>query len=142
MPGKTEAAEPMVSTATANHTASSTRDTANHAAFDASFLFTSAFDDAMGVPAPRMTKREREMAEKVLGLDKIEKPCADRPAAPKETRRKLLYRLIPLIEQMMYVSGETGEPSVETTLIIEEIVRQQVVEIVSVAHLPVERGGG
>jgi len=32
---------------------------------------------------------------------------------------------------MMYVSGETGEPSVETTGIIEEIVRQQVIEIVS-----------
>lgn len=35
------------------------------------------------------------------------------------------------IKQMMYVSGETGEPSVETTGIIEDIVRQQVVEIVS-----------
>jgi hypothetical protein len=33
--------------------------------------------------------------------------------------------------QMMYVSGETGEPSVETTGIIEDIVRQQVIEIVS-----------
>jgi hypothetical protein len=32
---------------------------------------------------------------------------------------------------MMYVSGETGEPSLETTGIIEDIVRQQVVEIVS-----------
>jgi hypothetical protein len=35
------------------------------------------------------------------------------------------------IEQMMYVSGETAEPSAETTGMIEEIVRQQVVEIVS-----------
>ena len=33
--------------------------------------------------------------------------------------------------QMMYVSGETGEPSLETTGIIEDIVRQQVIEIVS-----------
>ena len=32
---------------------------------------------------------------------------------------------------MMFVSGEFGEPSVETTGIIEEIVRQQVIEIVS-----------
>lgn len=31
---------------------------------------------------------------------------------------------------MMYVSGETGEPSVETTSIIEDIVRQQVIELV------------
>ncbi|EGS21568.1 uncharacterized protein CTHT_0034290 [Thermochaetoides thermophila DSM 1495] len=32
--------------------------------------------------------------------------------------------------QMMYVSGETGEPSLETTGIIEDIVRQQVIEII------------
>jgi transcription initiation protein SPT3 len=31
---------------------------------------------------------------------------------------------------MMFVSGETGDPSTETTSMIEEIVRQQVVEIV------------
>jgi len=43
----------------------------------------------------------------------------------------ITYRIL----QMMYVSGETGEPSVETTGIIEDIVRQQVVEIVSFAVL-------
>jgi transcription initiation protein SPT3 len=32
--------------------------------------------------------------------------------------------------QMMFVSGETAEASVETTTLIEDIVRQQVVEIV------------
>lgn len=32
--------------------------------------------------------------------------------------------------QMMFVSGETAEPSIETTTLIEEIVRQQVIEIV------------
>lgn len=36
------------------------------------------------------------------------------------------------IQQMMYVSGETTEPSVETTGIIEDIVRQQVIELVRV----------
>ena len=36
-----------------------------------------------------------------------------------------------MIIQMMFVSGETGEPSIETTTIIEEIVREQVVEMVS-----------
>lgn len=30
----------------------------------------------------------------------------------------------------MFVSGETAEPSIETTTLIEEIVRQQVIEIV------------
>lgn len=34
-------------------------------------------------------------------------------------------------QQMMYVSGETTEPSIETTGIIEDIVRQQVIELVS-----------
>lgn len=36
-----------------------------------------------------------------------------------------------MIGKMMYVSGETGEPSAETTGMIEEIVRQQVIEMVS-----------
>ena len=31
---------------------------------------------------------------------------------------------------MMFVSGETGDPNAETTGMIEEIVREQVVEIV------------
>ncbi|WEW54901.1 hypothetical protein PRK78_000328 [Emydomyces testavorans] len=35
------------------------------------------------------------------------------------------------IRKMMFVSGETAEPSVETTTLIEEIVRQQVIEILS-----------
>ncbi|PHH69209.1 hypothetical protein CDD82_7918 [Ophiocordyceps australis] len=33
------------------------------------------------------------------------------------------------ISQMMYVSGETAEPPVETTTMIEDIVRQQVIEL-------------
>ena len=52
------------------------------------------------------------------------------PAKTKKGRKKLA-QLTDFIYQMMYVSGETGEPSVETTGIIEDIVRQQVVEIVS-----------
>lgn len=43
--------------------------------------------------------------------------------------------LLDTFGQMMYVSGETGEPSVETTSIIEDIVRQQVIELVS--HLDI-----
>ncbi|KAI1481986.1 hypothetical protein K445DRAFT_320744 [Daldinia sp. EC12] len=45
------------------------------------------------------------------------------------------------IQQMMYVSGETGEPSVETTTIIEEIVRQQVIEMLrNCTELAARRG--
>ena len=39
--------------------------------------------------------------------------------------------LIPEIQQMMFVAGETGEPSSETTTIIEQIVHEQVIEMVS-----------
>ena len=35
---------------------------------------------------------------------------------------------------MMFVSGETAEVPVETTSIVEEIVRSQVVEIVSFSN--------
>ncbi|KAM7200029.1 putative spt3-like protein [Naviculisporaceae sp. PSN 640] len=51
------------------------------------------------------------------------------------------YKYRQEIQQMMYVSGETGEPSVETTGIIEDIVRQQVVEILrSCTELAARRG--
>lgn len=37
--------------------------------------------------------------------------------------------------QMMFVSGETAEPSIESTTLIEDITRQQVLEIVSFSIL-------
>jgi hypothetical protein len=37
--------------------------------------------------------------------------------------------------QMMFVSGETAEPSTETTTLIEDITRQQVLEIVNTKNL-------
>jgi hypothetical protein len=39
------------------------------------------------------------------------------------------------IQKMMYVSGETGEASAETTGMIEDIVRQQVIELVRISVL-------
>ena len=49
-----------------------------------------------------------------------------------ETGRQRWKRLLIIaLTQMMFVSGETAEPSPETTGMIEEIVRQQVVEMVS-----------
>ncbi|SPQ20067.1 0dea91fa-07c1-4fdc-90a8-189b8cb64bb9 [Thermothielavioides terrestris] len=51
------------------------------------------------------------------------------------------YKYRQEIQQMMYVSGETGEPSVETTSIIEDIVRQQVIEILrNCTELAARRG--
>lgn len=40
-----------------------------------------------------------------------------------------------LIHKMMFVSGETAEPSIDTTTLIEDITRQQVIEIVSAASM-------
>ncbi|KAH9891417.1 TFIID-18kDa-domain-containing protein [Xylariomycetidae sp. FL2044] len=51
------------------------------------------------------------------------------------------YKYRQEIQQMMYVSGETGEPSVETTAMIEEITRQQVVEMLrNCTELAARRG--
>jgi hypothetical protein len=52
-----------------------------------------------------------------------------------ETPEEFKERLINLIGQMMFVSGETAEASAETTGMIEEIVRAQVIEMAS-ARLP------
>lgn len=41
--------------------------------------------------------------------------------------------LIPQLQQMMFVACETGEPSSETTTLVEEIVHQQVIEMVSLS---------
>lgn len=51
-----------------------------------------------------------------------------------ETKEQFIARFTNNVRQMMYVSGETGEPSVETTSIIEDIVRQQVISMVSYYH--------
>ncbi|KAF3942272.1 hypothetical protein ABW19_dt0203677 [Dactylella cylindrospora] len=45
------------------------------------------------------------------------------------------------IQQMMFVSGETGEPSPETTGIIEDIVRGQVIEMLIQATAQAARRG-
>lgn len=41
--------------------------------------------------------------------------------------------LMPELQQMMFVAGETGEPSSETTTLIEQIVHEQVIEMVSLS---------
>lgn len=56
-----------------------------------------------------------------------------------ETNERFGAKVTNFIYQMMFVSGETAEPSIETTTLIEDIVRQQVIEIVChSAHLTVD----
>ncbi|KAF7509980.1 hypothetical protein GJ744_007294 [Endocarpon pusillum] len=45
------------------------------------------------------------------------------------------------IQQMMFVSGETAEPSAETTGMIEELVKQQVIEMLTQATALANRRG-
>lgn len=75
-------------------------------------------------------KRQREEGEADTEDNHPEKPTTAKSQRNHRLpmlawRRLLMYD----IAQMMYVSGETGEVSVETTSIIEEIVRQQVIEL-------------
>lgn len=53
-----------------------------------------------------------------------------------ETWEDWKHRLTEILQQMMFVSGETAEPSVDTTGMIEEIVRQQVIEMVREHAVP------
>lgn len=53
----------------------------------------------------------------------------------EETMAVFSVRLMGTLKQMMYVSGETAEPSHETTGMVEEIVRQQVIEMVCVQSI-------
>lgn len=52
-------------------------------------------------------------------------------STPKRTKKPYSEELRTECLKMMYVSGETAEPSAETTGMVEEIVRQQVIEMVS-----------
>ena len=54
--------------------------------------------------------------------------------AKHEWEMDFKQRLTECFQQMMYVSGETAEASPETTYLIEEVVREQVVEMVSSAR--------
>jgi hypothetical protein len=53
-----------------------------------------------------------------------------------ESMAEWKQRLTDNIKQMMFVSGETAEPSPDTTGMIEEIVRQQVIEMVCSGLVP------
>lgn len=58
------------------------------------------------------------------------KGTEEKTEEPSETMQQFKSRLTYWLQQMMFVSGETAEPSAETTWMIEEIVRDQVIEMV------------
>ena len=62
----------------------------------------------------------------------------DTSEPPPDEEIMELYKwtvLIPALHQMMFVAGETADPPVETTILIEQIVHEQVIEMVSLSGL-------
>jgi hypothetical protein len=56
-----------------------------------------------------------------------------KPKKRKRTRRPWTDKVV---KQMMFVSGETQEPTPETTTLVEQIVKEQVKELVSIKPVP------
>ncbi|KAJ2724236.1 Transcription initiation protein spt3 [Coemansia sp. Benny D115] len=59
----------------------------------------------------------------------------------KERERLAKYRYTTEIQQMMFVFGEVQDPLPETTMLIEDIVRSQVIEIIVLAAAQAQRRG-
>ncbi|KAJ2746191.1 Transcription initiation protein spt3 [Coemansia sp. BCRC 34301] len=59
----------------------------------------------------------------------------------KERERLARYRYITEIQQMMFVFGEVQDPLTDTTMLIEDIVRSQVIEIIVMAAAQAQRRG-
>jgi hypothetical protein len=72
-----------------------------------------------------------EKADGVEDSDVSSSGKEDTETVDYETELTFKWTLTDLIRQMMFVSGETAEPSIESTTLIEDITRQQVIEIVS-----------
>lgn len=90
-------------------------------------LFREGFDEIV-LPRPPRSKKWQLFSGALP-------PVSQRLGVPSlhndvETLEDFRCRLTKKIKQMMYVSGETAEPSTETTGMVEEIVRQQVIEMV------------
>ncbi|KAH6691670.1 transcription initiation factor IID, 18kD subunit-domain-containing protein [Plectosphaerella plurivora] len=112
-------------------------------------LFQSAFDEAVGVFLPETDpihamqllvntaqnpKSTTDSSLLIYRDGKMIVPLDDLdPRSPSydeaESAGRFKSRFANVLQQMMYVSGETAEPSVDTTSIIEDIVRQQVIEL-------------
>ena len=78
----------------------------------------------LGLLERRIDVLERILREHPFAID------FDNPDQEEESMVNFQIKLIGHLKQMMYVSGETAEPSPETTGMVEEIVRQQVIEMV------------
>ncbi|KAL9109750.1 MAG: hypothetical protein Q9227_005619 [Pyrenula ochraceoflavens] len=81
--------------------------------------------------------------EKLMQQIFINAPFGAGSTAPEPLQETLIYtdELRHIFWQMMFVSGETADPSTETTGLIEEIVREQVVQMLTQATALAARRG-
>lgn len=87
---------------------------------------------------PKFKLDEHQISSTVSTLkDKPKRPKSLWPEERFEGYKRIV--LIPNLEQMMFVAGETGEPTSETTTLVEQIVHEQVLELVSAPF--VDKGG-
>lgn len=70
-----------------------------------------------------------------LPTDDNEQEAPSKEEETEEDKKYSQMTLADLLPQMMFVSGETAEPSIDTTTLIEEITRQQVIEIVRTLYV-------
>ncbi|RDW89944.1 transcriptional regulator SPT3 [Aspergillus mulundensis] len=81
--------------------------------------------------APSVNTDHAELCARVVSQVEDEDKAFDSADDIFETKEMFAATMANLIRQMMFVSGETAEPSIETTTLIEDIVRQQVVELLA-----------
>jgi hypothetical protein len=89
-------------------------------------------DELLGSPMNQSTTRDEDLATdpEETNSESSDFETDSMEDDDNETKEDFKQRLIYWIAQMMFVSGETAEPSPETTWMIEEIVREQVLEMV------------
>ncbi|KAI3551775.1 spt3 [Colletotrichum abscissum] len=110
-------------------------------------LFQSAFDQVRGIVVNSGFKSILDLPYGEEKKQRVTRPAPNKPAfvLPQRLNNQGPYgwsdRLTNVARKMMYVSGETAEPSIETTSMIEDIVRQQVIELLrNCTELAARRG--
>jgi len=86
-----------------------------------------------GLANPAESTFDADIFDITAASEHIHKHSSKAPLidADDESEEEFKEKLTDWFTQMMFVSGETAEPSAETTGMIEELVRQQVIEMVS-----------
>ncbi|KAK9667448.1 Transcription initiation protein spt3, partial [Basidiobolus ranarum] len=63
------------------------------------------------------------------------------PKSKEREKQQSRYKYTSEIQQMMFVFGEVADPLPETTMLVEDIVRSQVIEIIILAAAQAQKRG-